>query len=409
MVHHGPGGRTSPWVRSLLTLILLVLWPAHSAGQGQDGTAPGLIAESGFFFHANWILVPVSADSETSLWILDTGASSSVIDSTFANELGLEWGDPVRITGATGHATVPTAIAPDLEIAGIPFSSRRMAALDLVGLVQSRLGLTVQGILGQDFLRDYTTRIDFARRRIAFHDPYLFEYEGGGTVFSGALEGGLFSLPITVNGHLDGSWVVDTGAAGLSLHHPYAEQNDLLDLPGARFQGADASGPSERKAVRFSTIELAGITFHDPIIDIPLRANAAFGNPRFDGNVGNYLFRYFVLFLDYPRGRLILEEGSDCCEKAPDILSGLFLGLGTDDSIVVRRVLEGSCAEEAGFEVGDTVSELDGKPLSGPGDLWLVREALRGSSGRNLSFTVSRSGESHALFVTLTDFFERSD
>jgi hypothetical protein len=402
-------GRGSPrFLPAALSLFFFAGWPAAQDADGPGDSPRSWIAETGFFFHANWVLVPVTAGGETGLWILDTGASSSVIDSTYALRLGAEWGGPVRITGATGQATVPTAIAPELEIAGEFFPSRRLATLDLAGLVRPRLGLTVHGILGQDFLRSYTIRIDFARRKVTFHDPYRFGYEGDGAVFTESLDAGLFRLPVTVDGHLEGSWVVDTGAGGLAFHHPYAEENDLLELPGARFMGADASGPSERKTVRFSSIELAGVTFPDPLIDVPLRASGAFGNARFDGNLGNYLFRYFVLYLDYPTGRLILEKGNDCCEKVPDLLSGLFLGLEDDDSIVVRRVLSGSCADEAGFEAGDIVTGLEGDPVSGPGGLWLVRETLKGESGNRLSFSVDRNGDPHTLTVRLADFFRRS-
>lgn len=397
-----------PWAKGgrsvLLVLGLCVLLPGWGSCQAPSASPASLLAETEFVFQGSWIVVPVTVEGETGPWILDSGASTSVLDSTYASTLDLEWGDPIRITGATGTTMVPSIALPPLEVAGLTFRGNRSVALDLQSVVRHRLGTEVRGILGQDFLREYVTRIDYSAKTVSFHNPNQFEYAGGGSVFQESLSGGLFRVPITVDGLYEGAWAVDTGAGSLSFHYPFAEANGLTELPGARFLGHDAAGPSERNTVRFSTIDIAGVTFPDPLIDVPLSAAGAFGRPAFDGNAGNYLFRYFVLYLDYRNERLILEPGADCCEKVPDLVHGLSLSVSESGLLRVRDVLPGSCAEEAGFLLGDEVLGLDGMAVRGGEGLREFREGLR--KGQKVEVSIRRGGVRMTRVLSLVDFFE---
>ena len=210
-------------VARTIILILLLCWevaqPVGAAGQGQPPSS--LLAETGFDFRGGWILLPVTIEGKKANWILDTGASSTVLDSTYAAERGLAWGEPVRVTGATRSTFVRTLHIPEIEVAGLSFNPGPVAALDLRGIVRGRLGVDVQGILGKEFLEDYVTRIDYANGRVSFHDPVLFHYQGQGKVAGEGLTDGLFTVPVAVDGGQMGRWAVDTGAAGsLSFHLP---------------------------------------------------------------------------------------------------------------------------------------------------------------------------------------------
>ena len=67
----------------------------------------------------------------------------------------------------------------------------------------------------------------------------------------------------------------------------------------------------------------------------------------------------------------------------------------------ITSVEDDSPAAEAGLEVGDVVTEVDGVPIAGSGGLIA---AIRGTSpGTGLSITVIRDGASRELSATITE------
>ncbi len=70
---------------------------------------------------------------------------------------------------------------------------------------------------------------------------------------------------------------------------------------------------------------------------------------------------------------------------------------GTEDSRVVGGFAEGSVAEAAGIEIGDTIIAIDGRPIAEFSDL-RTTVALR--PGERMVFTVERAGEEIAVPLT---------
>lgn len=264
-----------------------------------------------FRFEAGWVLVPVSIGEDERPWILDTGAECTVIDSTYARRLGLDFGERIPMIGATQTAWTSTLAPPAIEVGGHRFQGRQAIALDLLAMLEERHGLRPGGILGMDFLRRFVVQVDYPGRQVTFHDPGTFIYKGHGVAHEDAMEQGLFKVPVCVDGRIRGDFAVDLGATAVSFHHAFARAHGLLDRPGVVMDGRDAAGEAPRKVCRFESIELAGVVMHEPLLDVPLHGGGAFGCPRFDGNAGSPLLRHFILYLDYPGQRIILEKGTD--------------------------------------------------------------------------------------------------
>jgi hypothetical protein len=92
-------------------------------------------------------------------FVIDTGANRTVIAAELAQELGLARGENVDLHGIAGVETVPTAIVPRFDVAGIITRNLHMPML-----ARRRLG--ADGLLGLDALAGRAVELDFRRHRV---------------------------------------------------------------------------------------------------------------------------------------------------------------------------------------------------------------------------------------------------
>ena len=89
-----------------------------------------------FQFLERHIFLPVTLEGEERLWVLDSGASSSVIDREFAQDLGLTMSGEVVGQGAGNTVDVAFSTLPPFNVGGIEFEEQQVAVIDFVDLFQ---------------------------------------------------------------------------------------------------------------------------------------------------------------------------------------------------------------------------------------------------------------------------------
>ncbi|KYK38108.1 MAG: hypothetical protein AYK18_07990 [Theionarchaea archaeon DG-70] len=298
-----------------------------------------------FSFIENHIYLPVNIIGKERLWVLDCGAGASVIDSSYAVELGLELEGPVKGIGASGTVDFYFVTVPSYTMGGIRFNEQRVMAMNMRRLFQRVLGLDVVGILGYDFLSRFVIKIDYANEKISFYHPEKFEYKGNGKVIDSPLEHNMFSLPLTVDDTYSGKWILDIGATGEDFHYPYARDHNLLDLKGIDVMAAGAAAEFMVRTSQFKTMSLEDFTIKNPLIGVPrAEGQGAFSHRGVVGNIGNSFLRHFVLYLDYKNQRVILEKGDNYDKEFPKPKSGLQLLYTTDHDIEVHFVAQNTPA-----------------------------------------------------------------
>ena len=220
------------------------------------------------------------------------------------------------------------------------------------------------------------------------------------------LRGNIFAVAATVDGEYGGAWTLDLGAGGVSFHYPFAEKNGLLDRDGIEGIGFGAGGRIPWRLSEYETIEFGGHVVEDPRIGTPTgEVIGAFGGVETTGNLGNRLFRHFVLYLDYERQRVIVEEGDDFGREFPTDGSGLQVWRSDGDEVEVLFVSPGTPADEAGFEDGDVIESVNGIGVEHLDGLVAIRALMREESGTKYVFGIRRDGEPKELKLKLRDLF----
>ena len=81
---------------------------------------------------------------------------------------------------------------------------------------------------------------------------------------------------------------------------------------------------------------MASFNIDKPLISIPRdKTQGAFSRSEEMGNLGNSVFRHFVLYLDYKRQQVIVEKGDDFDFDFPRDKSGLQVVLNDNDETEV--------------------------------------------------------------------------
>jgi Aspartyl protease len=101
-------------------------------------------------------------------FIVDTGASASVITWELANEMGIRVAKKRKTAvSATGQQEVGFARLKSLQISSVKMSRLEVAVMDLA-TVQQASRLHISGILGYDVLKHYRVIIDYPKKLIFF-------------------------------------------------------------------------------------------------------------------------------------------------------------------------------------------------------------------------------------------------
>jgi predicted aspartyl protease len=123
---------------------------------------------------------------------------------------------------------------------------------------------------------------------------------------------------VRINGQGPFAFVIDTGTSSEAIISPRLVKRLGLAAEGRR-SITDLGGHDRRAvdAVELDSLLLAGTEFrsvHAAVADLPD------GDSVLDGILGFGLFRGAILTLDYPRHRLILEDGSLAGSRDPNVL-----------------------------------------------------------------------------------------
>ena len=253
-------------------------------------------------------------------------------------------------------------------------------------------------VLGYEFLQRLVVKIDYEHNRMTMYDPAQFVFSGKGVAVPMLVN----QRTLSANGSVDGFkglFALDTGNdVALELEPNFVRANDLLDRTRARFHGYAGRGYAGPLPDSYYA-RIRKLKIGDAEVD-EIAANLAQGNPHPDepdGNLGRSVLDQFNSTFDLSRSMLYLEKNANW-GPVPFNRAGIVVD-PQDDGMQVMTVLAGSPGEAAGLQVGDVITEIDGKKLEDAQD----QSAFTRPVGTVLRLTLERGKSTRDITVVLKD------
>jgi hypothetical protein len=246
-------------------------------------------------------------------FVLDSGASSVVIDAAVARRLGLA-NDPL---GAPADASDDGATPVDIpSIAVGDLTVRDVVASALPFDYEAKDHTPIAGLLGYDFLAGAVVHVDYRRQRLFAIAPASFDPAiPGATSVPISLDDGVPMVSVRVGRGLGDRFIVDSGADDVYLFDRFARAHprDVVDRRGAVTQFSSlAYRENDGTPARMPLIavDVDDFTFADVDFRHFLAYRVAEGSDSgidADGLIGYRFLRYYDLYFDYPAGQLVLQ------------------------------------------------------------------------------------------------------
>jgi len=227
-------------------------------------------------------------------FLIDTGASPSIIDERIANALGSVQ-TPARLALATRTLSVKQSTVPTMCVGTLRANSVPVLTQDL-STVSTSLGLQIDGIIGLDVLSQSSFTIDYKSRRLRF----------------GPIQDSTVGVPfetgppfVTVRVLLQDKTrrlLVDTGASAAMLFQTHI--GDIAPLQRLDTNSAaNLGGQFQRIKVAFKDMQL-GETKLGPQIGFIVEDQRDSGRD-FDGVLGIAALQFYEVGFDFEHQKLI--------------------------------------------------------------------------------------------------------
>jgi predicted aspartyl protease len=286
------------WLSVLLSFVLVGL--PFAVGYREAGAREAMEGTVSFdLYHGYLIVARGSAGPLKGLaFLLDTGASPTVLDPRLARKLHLEQ-FPASISVLGGSVQAEAAIVPSLNFGPMQRDNVSVLIEDL-SFLQKALPVRVDGVIGLDVLGQSAFVIDYASREIHF---------GPSAALPNSLplrmKEGLAIVDAEVN-HIPAHLLVDTGASSVILF-ARTTPGPVSDLKISAVQRRpDMIGDFDRKQVRLHSLKLGKAEFgQEPAFVVPGGSHAG---QAFDGLMSPAALGLTRVVIDVGRGKLAFSR-----------------------------------------------------------------------------------------------------
>jgi len=333
------------------------------------------------------LLIPVRFSGKDRLFMVDTGFSRTVFDSS------LPLGEPRGVSmGMSPQGLFEMKIfdPPVASVGHLPLRvSDEVGSFDLKEFRQLT-GHPIEGILGMDFLGRYVVHIDFDQGELSLlksapqgaRTPVRFAWQAG-------------EAPTILAEFAGGQkvrFIVDTGAVTYN-----SGIMEILKMRGLARKGVfheigatkqmTVLGKSSARLYRAERMGLGGFEVKGPVFSEVLQTS----------NLGLGFWSRFTVTFDFPKRTVYMSRGKSFDRPEFFNASGLHL-VKKDCGVEVNPVDPGSPGAKAGVQAGDLLLEVEGV-RAGEASLFALRAALC-KEGR-LDCVLRRGSQDYRVTVTV--------
>lgn len=242
---------------------------------------------------SHWVVdlprIKVQLNGHSFYFVLDTGASQSLVTDKVVNKLQLsvEPSRKVKIDTATVNTVTADLVRlPSFQLGPITADNQLALVVDHEQLEQRFLGINwyqIDGILGWPIIKALNLTIDFEEQVVEIKRPNDSQKTRGNLVW-------LFDDPMVISNLNDNPrlWFLDTGAMESQLTNDYltADEHQEISWKHKKFNGLGGKGEGEQSA-KFGPIRITFPSLTKHFKKLTVRAgNQDCSFSRCDGRLG---------------------------------------------------------------------------------------------------------------------------
>ena len=348
--------------------------------------------------HNGSVLLPVLIDGKRLSFLVDTGSTRSSISEALIKDLNLQYSGTAEVVGNYGTQTLQMVRISSLRLGNSEFKDETLAVANL-DLLARTTGVSVDGVLGNDVLKDITFKISFSQQ-IAQFGPAA-KLGGLSTPIKLAENHDQFFVPTTLM-TVRRNLLLDTGTNSTNLSSETWKELFKVWIPKSVIDGIASSAHSSASAflVCLPEIGLGNVEVRDQAVRVQSPVSTGvFSEIGFSGILGSDILRQFEVTFDLGHSLLFLERDP---AFRPDpykyVTIGIQFAKDSTGAFTVISVWKNSPAAEAGMIPGDRIVGIDGESA---GDFTLEQFSARlhAEAGTPIKLKVERANNSSLVTV----------
>ena len=259
------------------------------------------------------ILIPAIINQQNSYeFILDTGASISIVTPEIAEGLGIKKTGEDEGHGAGGKIKISLGKIDSLAVGTCQIDNLEIGISEELNQIAKVMGVKIDGNIGYDFLQNFRITIDYKQLKLSLSK---FELEAfGDEVFQEVNfkianpEKPLILISALVNGKDNFQFALDTGASNCVISNQLAgiiglQMSENISMMGAG--GGVKASIGTLESLQIGKAELENVSV--AIADFFESLSQYVGN-QIDGIIGYNFLREFKVMIDYPKEILVLKK-----------------------------------------------------------------------------------------------------
>ncbi len=343
-------------------------------------------------------IISILVNGQPVVALVDTGMPTTTVDRSWALRHAIP-SQPCKSLGSLGGGVSPTEIGSlvALQIGGMRQSGGAVQIADLSSL--SRIaGITIEGIVGADFLARHAVEIDFDNRRIRFRASGAKPPQGERIPLDLRERGGRLLTMLEVGERRFAPVLIDTGDdSSLTITRAAwpdaASSLRLTDIAAVNLAGniyITEIGRIDGVHLGDQNVDAVPVRFEDK----PLDAGDA-------ARIGAALLSRFNVFMDAGRGVMVLSPRLTSPSPAAVSMAGV-QGVWTDEGINILHVMRGSPAHDAGLVTGDRICTIDGQNATAAAQKGALGRWSQGPAGKRVVLVLC---DGRTLTLILREFY----
>jgi len=336
------------------------------------------------------VRIPIRVFGQIAYFIVDTGTSTTTLDTKFASRLGRPLAH-IKEQSSAEDIEADLYHAPKIVIGGAEIPLERVVCGDL-SLQRLVTGEECDGVLGMDVLRKYVVTMNFERNEFVLSKNISLPREAKYIPMTAV--GAQFQVEASIGAKSPILLMIDSGLTNsLSLNQDEWDQMLTFEERASALHVIFAAAGGqivENRMTRLSTVTLAGTSYPKLICTLLPREGLS--------TLGLSFLRQYHVVLDFPHSTFYFEPSKSDWVEEKD-MSGLHL-IRKEGKVMVYSVDLKSPAAIADIRPGDVMERIDDE-IASTISMASIRAKLMSRDGDGRNLTMDRGDHKLEIHLVL--------